>query len=117
MTYQEKRDTLNCDIDAEEAESAKVVRDVEYTSLDVSRSDLLILIGSALQLQSLSGNHAFALVQEPAIGGAARHQEWCTKAYKYCEKAFEEKDVTPGVDSHRCNSPWRNTRETSQILA
>jgi hypothetical protein len=65
----------------------------------------------------LSGYHSLAFVQEVAFFRASRHQERRNETKDYCEKAFEEEDVTPGVQDHRKRSPRRNTRKTVYRLA
>lgn len=69
ITYHEKRDTLNRDVDAEETECAEVVVDVHNGTLDVVKFDLLVLVRATLRSQSLRGNHPFTLVEEPAVIG------------------------------------------------
>lgn len=111
-TYQEQRETLNSDVDEEEAESAEVVVDVEHGALDVVDFSLLIFGTATLYDESLCSNHALSLVQEPTFFRRARHQEWRTETNEDGKEALEEEDVAPGVDPHRCDSPWWDASET-----
>lgn len=112
----EEGDALYGDVDAEEAESAEVVGDVKERTLNVVRSDLLSLIGSALQFQTLGSDHALALGQEPALFGASGHQEWCAETDDGCKEALKEEDVAPSVNAHRGNAPWRDARKAAEGL-
>lgn len=91
---------MNCDVDAEKAKSADVVGDVQHRPLHMVRLDLFVLIGPTLHDQSLSSNHAFTLVEEPAVLRAPRHKEWRKNTDDRREETLEEKDVAPGVDDH-----------------
>jgi hypothetical protein len=48
ISYQEKRNSLDGNVDKEEAQSTEVVVDVGYGSLDVVERDLLVLVGATL---------------------------------------------------------------------
>jgi hypothetical protein len=90
ITHHEKRDALNSDIDEEKACSADVVGNIHHGALHVVNFDLLVLIRSALRNETLGGNHAFALVKEPAVFGVRRHQKWGTKTNDDGEDALKE---------------------------
>lgn len=62
IAYHEQRNTLNSNVDEEEAKSAEVVGDVHHRPLDVMHFGLFILIGSTLEHEALGSDHALALV-------------------------------------------------------
>ena len=114
ITYHEKGNTLDCDVDEEEAKSGEVVRNVHCSPLHMVCCDLLILIGATLRNQSLRGNHAFSLIKEPAFLGASWHQEWRTETDEDSEKTLKKEDVAPSIDARSGNAPCRDSSKTAK---
>lgn len=112
QSRQEKRERLDCDVDCEEAERADRVVDVEDRTLDVVHLDLLVDVGAVLAVQALGSNLLLPRSKELAVFGMCLHEDGSGKTDKASEKAFEEKDVTPGVQSHGGDTELRDLRET-----
>jgi len=115
-TYQEKRNTLDSDVDEEKSESADVVGDVEHRSLHMTRSDLLLLSSASLRDQTFVRDPSFAFVQEVALAWACRHCKRCSEANKKSEEAFKEEDVAPRVNNHGRCTPWRNSGQSGETI-
>lgn len=103
---------MDSDVDEEETESTDDVVDVEERSRNVVRPDLLILEATCFYDESLHCNSTLALVEEMALQGTLWHEVGRCQADKHREEAFEEKDVSPGVDDHSRCTPRRNAGET-----
>jgi hypothetical protein len=112
ISYQEKRNSLDGNVDKEEAQSTDVVVDVGNGSLDVVERDLLVLVGATLRPEPVHGDHALAFVQEVTFFRASGHDEGRSEADNHCEESLKEEDVAPCVDDHGGCSPRRDASKT-----
>lgn len=115
-TYQEKRNTLDSDVDEKKSESADVVGDVEHRSLHMTRLDFLILSSASLRNQTFMRDPSFAFVQEVALAWACRHRKRCSDANKKSEEAFKEEDVAPRVNNHGRCTPCRDSGQSGETF-
>jgi hypothetical protein len=99
-SYQEERNSLNGDVDHEKSEGSDVVVDVQEGSSNVVGFNLLVLVATVLQDQSLYCDSALALIQEPAFLRAPWHEVWCAQTDDNRNQTLEEKYVSPRVNKH-----------------
>jgi hypothetical protein len=116
LAHHEKRDSLDSDVDEEKTQSAEVVSDVQHRPLHVVRLDFLVLLSSTLQDESLSRYHALAFVEEPAVLGVRRHQEWRAETNENREKTLKEENVAPRFDDHGSDAPRGDASKAAHLL-
>lgn len=106
--WQEKRERLDGDIDREESKCAESVADIEDCALDVVQLDLLMDVRLVLSVETLGRNLLLARCEELALVRVCLHEERGDERDDDREKAFEEKDMAPGVQPHRSDSKLRD---------